>query len=175
MESFRQWKADVRSAVVELEAVFEDRFGYPADPDANFVSDADLGFQVGEDDALFPPALASFYAEVGEVSLPDVHIGYFIHPAKRLAEAIDWGQPVRVESSISADVATFGSDGGGGFYCVIRDSGAIYYLPSGHIADGLYTGGLENPRHIAPDFQSFLDKLLAVAKEFVATGSTAGV
>jgi hypothetical protein len=175
MESLSQWKADIRSAVVELEAVFEGRFGYPAEPGANFVSEADQAPREIWDTVVLPPALAAFYAEIGEVALPDVHVGYFIHPAGRLVESVDWGQPIRVECAINADVVTFGSDGGGGFYCAICESGAIYYLPSGRIADGIYTGGLGNPRFVAPDLKSFLDKLLALTKEFVSTGTTVGI
>ena len=72
------WKTDIRSALAELNVVFERRFGYP--PGANFVSGADVGQQGRTGNVVLPSALAEFYAEVGQLSLPDVHIGYFIHP-----------------------------------------------------------------------------------------------
>src|SRR5688500_233297 len=97
MSGTAEWKANVRAELDQLGRVFEARFGYPLDAGANFVSDADRGSQGGGSEASLPPALATFYAEVGEVSLPDIHHGYFIHPANRLEVSVDWGLPIRVD------------------------------------------------------------------------------
>jgi hypothetical protein len=175
MSGIAEWKADLRAQLDHLATVFEERFGYPLEEDSNFVRDADQGVQVQGGGALPLQTLAEFYAEVGEVSLPDVHNGYFIHPASRLPASIDWGLPVRVDVGSIGDVATFGSDGGGGLFCVALADAAVYYLPPGQIVDGIYSGGMGAPKRIATDFADFLQRLLAVTREFVVTGQTVGL
>jgi hypothetical protein len=69
------------------------------------------------------------------------------------------------------DVATFGSDGGGGFFSMDRQTGSVYYLPPGELVDGVYRGGLGDPRKVADDFAAFLQRLLVVVREFVTSGS----
>jgi hypothetical protein len=172
MSGITDWKTSVRAELDQLGRVFEGRFGYPFDETANFVSDADQGFKAGGSEPPLPPALALFYAEVGEASLPDIHNGYFIHPANRIPASVDWGLPVRAEVDSIGDIVTFGSDGGGGYFCVARSDGSIYYLPPGQIVDGIYSGGLGEPRKIARDLPEFLARLLAVVREFVASGRT---
>jgi hypothetical protein len=171
-----EWKADLRAQLEQLATVFQERFGYPLEEGGNFVRDPDQGVHVDDrDEVSAPPALAEFYAEVAEVSLPDVYNGYFIHPVSRLAESIEWGLPVRVEVGSIGDVATFGSDGGGGLFCVALAGGEVYYLPPGRIVDGVYSGGMDVPGRIATDFADFLRRLLFVTREFVATGETSGL
>ncbi|MCP2329535.1 hypothetical protein HDA40_008042 [Hamadaea flava] len=172
MTGVADWKAALRTHLDQLAVVFEQRFGYPFDEESNFVSDADQELPTGGDATAFPPALADFYAEVGEVSLPDVNNGYFIHPADRLPVAADWGLPTRVDVGSIGEVATFGSDGGGGFFCLARHRGVIFHLPPGRVDDGVYTGGLGDPRLIADDFEGFLARILVVIGEFVASGAT---
>ncbi len=173
MNGIAEWKTAVRAQLDQLEVVFEQRFGYPFDEGSNFVRDADQVFLAGGGQAAFPPALAEFYAEIDEVSLPDINNGYFIHPANRLPVAADWGLPIRVDVGSIGDVATFGSDGGGGFFCMDRRSGWIYHLPPGQLVDGAYAGGLGDPRMIAENLDVFLQRLLVVIQEFVVSGTTA--
>lgn len=170
MNGIAEWKTGIRAQLDQLSIVFEERFGYLFDEDANFVRDADQEFRAGGDKSVFPPALASFYSEVGEVSLPDIHNGYFIHPAERLPVAADWGLPTRVDVGSVGHVSTFGSDGGGGLFCLAHGSEAVYYLPPGQIVEGVYGGGLGRPKRIAPDFATFLRLLLDAVRQFVATG-----
>ncbi|SCF30092.1 hypothetical protein [Micromonospora chokoriensis] len=175
MSGIAGWKTNVRAELDRLGQVFEARFGYPLEDGANFVSDADQVAQAGGSKPLLPPALALFYDEVGEVSLPDIHNGYFIHPASRFPSSVDWGLPVRVEADSIGSVATFGSDGGGGFFSLVSADCSAYYLPPGQVVDGIYSGGLGEPRKIAHDLSEFLDRLLVVIRDFVARGRTPGL
>ena len=151
MTAIAHWKAEIRSILTELNAVFEQRFCYP--PGDNMVSDSDLGEQGLTGDLALPSVLVEFYAEVGELSMSDVHFGYFIHPLDTVTSPIS-GHPTRIEIEIDGhtlndDVVTFGSDGGGGYFCVSRSNGAIYYLPPGGIDENnVYSGGLCDPRYV---------------------------
>jgi hypothetical protein len=175
MTAIAQWKAEMRSILTELNAAFEQRFGYASGN--NRVTDAEVG-ELGR--MAFPSALAEFYAEIGELSMPDVHVGYFIHPLELVTSPIS-GHPTRVEIEIDGhilndDVVTFGSDGGGGLFCVSRSNGAIYNLPPGRIDENnVYFGGLCDPRYVASNLEAFLQRTLTVTKEFAIHGSTEGI
>lgn len=116
--------------------------------------------------------LRDLYAEVGEVALPDVHVGYFLHPASFLTETAGRGLPAQVETrTLTTDVTAFGSDGGGGLFVVDTRDGSVWYLPSGAVHDGVYRAGLDEPYRVAEDVPAFLDLLLAAVRELTATGS----
>lgn len=171
MTAVDEWKRGMRDSLLELERVFEPRFGYPFEPTDNFVSEP--GSTVDLHGRL-PDALVDFYSTVGEVSLPDVHNGYFIHPVQAVLDA-DETIPAHVEDGVGKEVVTFGSDGGGGLFCVAVPDGAVYHLPPGRVEDGVFYGGGDKSGVVATDFAGFLARLLAVVREFAATGGTAGI
>lgn len=158
MTTLRDWKAEVRALLGGA------RFSYPVPADANFVRDAAVEPVVG---AGIPPDLAEFYGEIGEVSLPDIGNGFFIHSAATLPAAAETGLPVAVTTPAVGVVATFGSDGGGGLFCMAVRDGAIYHLPSGEVLAGVYDG---EPRMVATDLDGFLERLLRAVRAFVASG-----
>lgn len=182
MTAIAQWKAEMRSLLTELNAVFEQRFGYP--PGDNRVTDADVGERERTDLLALPVVLAAFYAEIGALSMPDVHIGYFIHSLDMVTSPTTRGHPTRVEIEIDGqplndDVVSFGSDGGGGYFCVSRSNGAIYHLPPGRIDEkdenNVYLAGLCDPRFVVPSFEAFLQRVLMITKELVIDGDTDGI
>ena len=159
------------SAIARLESGFEARFGYPIDAGSNYVAEAGEMAR-SESEVLLPQALEAFYANIGEVSLPDVHIGYFVHPAIAIAESEARALPLRIQAGeIQAEIATFGSDGGGGLFAINRDSGIVYYLPGGNIEANVYKGGLDAPRVVASGLGGFLDALLFRVETFANTGT----
>lgn len=169
-----QFKTALREAVAVLESGFEERFGYPIDPGSNRVTDAGKVDQALSEVHL-PEELRAFYASVGEIELPDVHIGYFIHSAATIGESVERMLPTRLESDSSQlDIVTFGSDGGGGLFAIGLNGGAVYYLPGGTVEAGVYRGGLEAVRVVSPDFQAFLDQLLSMTSAFAETGTCRG-
>jgi hypothetical protein len=163
------WKAQMVPVLDQLRQGFEQWYGYP--PGENAVRDAVPGAPVV---AGLPPLLAEFYAEVGEVSLPDVHIGYFVHPAGWLAEAAERGLPVRMTGAVEGDLIPFGSTGGGDPFVVLRSDGSVLHLPPGRIDDGTYLAAAA-PAVVAADLRGFLQRLLDVTREFVTTGETKGL
>lgn len=119
--------------------------------------------------------LDALYQVIDEVSLPGVHIGYWIHPAKWLSEAEERLHPTSVVAAgMTRKVVTFGSDGGGGLFAFALDSGEILHLHPSEIRDGTRLAETA-PREVAPDLDAFLRKLLDVVDELVETGDTAGI
>jgi hypothetical protein len=179
MTAIAQWKAEMRSLLTELNAVFEQRFCYP--PGDNMVADADVGELERIDMLALPAVLAEFYAEVGQLSIPDVHIGYFIHSLDLMATAVSTRHPTRIEVEmedhvLKDDVVAFGSDGGGGYFCLSRSIGAIYHLPWGMIDENnVYSGDSLSLRFVTSNFEAFLQRTLTVTKEFLIEGGTAGI
>lgn len=168
-----RWKVAMRTAIVALENVFEERFGYPIDPGENCIVDAEsASTKFGGGTDFLPSVLAMFYADVAEVSLPDVHIGYFLHPVVAIVESETRSLPRWVDAaSVRGEVITFGSDGGGGLFSILLQDGAVYYLPGGMVEAGVYKEGLGVPRRIAVNFSVFLDGLLSRVQEFAQSGS----
>jgi hypothetical protein len=169
-QHLEHWKAALLVAIAQLESRAEDLVGYPIDAGENYVASsvpADLE-SVGIE---LPIALEAFYSKIGEVSLPDMHIGYFIHAVTTILESAERSLPTRIESSLTADVVTFGSDGGGGLFALDVAYGRVYFLPSGAIEDGVYRGGLDAVRPIAESLESFLDVLLHNVEAFVSAGN----
>jgi hypothetical protein len=174
MTAIAFWKADIRVALADVMAVFEELYCYA--PGKNFVSDANIDEDRQTCDVVIPTPLQAFYSEVREVSMPDIYIGYFIYPLEIVCRS-DCGHPKRVEveiggNALNEDVVTFGSDGGGALFCISRSNGAIYDLPPGRIDENnVYSAGLCQPRLVALSFEEFLQRLLNVTKDFATAGS----
>lgn len=167
----RGWAARLRLALAELEPRFDQHAGYPMDVAAHVVTDPDPGSAENVRTLAVAGPLRDLYAEVGEVALPDVHVGYFVHPAAYLTQTVERGLPTRVETGpLTADVTAFGSDGGGGLFALADRDGSVWHLPPGAVHDGVYSAGLDEPHRVAADLPAFLDLLLAAVRELAATG-----
>lgn len=81
------WRVSVTAVLAGFLATFRQRFGF--EPGANAVGPPASGEAVASLAALRPaPArdLLTFYESIGEVSLPDVGNGYFIHSPRLVIE-----------------------------------------------------------------------------------------
>jgi hypothetical protein len=86
-----------------------------------------------------PDPLVGMYRVCDGLVLSDVHVGYFIDPAERVASSSTRGEPVRIKGRNVTSISVFGSDGGGGRFAVNAAAGEVYYLPSGGaVAEGTY-------------------------------------
>jgi len=167
-----RWKQRLQSTIAGLEANAPSLLGYPVGEGDNVVTDP-TGAPLPAD---LPRGLAAMYREIGEVSLPDIGNGYFVHPPSYLTESVARGLPVGADTAVLAGpVTTFGSDGGGTLYCVPAASDAVWALPAGEIVNGVYRGGMAAPRLIAASVEEFLDRLLDDAATFVESGQSAGL
>lgn len=125
---FERWVESVRALLAELST---QDFGYP------------IGVNEARDRAIqrhdLPAQLRPLYAVCDGVSMPDVHVGYFIDSAASAAFAVKRGDPTQIRGTDTVEIDVFGSDGGGGRFALDRASGAVYYLPSaGEVRAGVY-------------------------------------
>ena len=112
------WRLEVSDFVGAALHNFEERFGFA--PGANLirVPSADDRSAAGaiSRDSLCPPDLVTFYESIGEVSLPDVSVGYFIHSPRLVLSQYSQGGPVFLPKSNDPHGLVIGSDGGGHLY-----------------------------------------------------------
>jgi hypothetical protein len=140
----------------------ENVLGPPADPGllADLTSRARL-------DPLSP--LVSLYRVCASVSLPDVHVGYFIHEPSLVLKGLERGEPRRITGPLARDVVVFGTDGGGGRFALgAGGEGAVLYLGEGAVHDAVFDGVHGTVRVLSPDLTAFRDRLLADVEAFVS-------
>jgi hypothetical protein len=116
-----------------------------------------------------PGELQPLYAVFDGMSLPDVHIGYFIDSAERVASASKRGEPVVVEGRQSIPIQVFGSDGGGDRFALGTVDGAVYFLPaSGAVRNGKFIeDDVVTVRRISGSVIGFLERLGSDIEAFV--------
>lgn len=158
-----RWCADLSATLAELVATFEDRFGYP--PGVNRVRPTDLQDRVFADelgrDMLTSASVAAFYQVVGEVEMPDIGNGYFLHPARDVLRTYQAEGAVFIPNAHDPHGMVIGSDGGGILF-VADWGGAIHRSRAASVDSGF--------DQVADALPDFLDLLLQSAIRFAATG-----
>ena len=101
-DDLENWVRELRQALEELAT---QDFGYP-------LGTNEVRKPVSPIPTL-PRYLGPLYAVADGISLPDVHVGYFIDPARRVATAAERGEPTRIEGRTRLEIHVFGTDGGG--------------------------------------------------------------
>ena len=116
-----------------------------------------------------PAGLVQLYTAFDGISLSDVHVGYFIDPARRVASAAQRGEPTQIEGAYPRAIHVFGSDGGGGRFALDTENGAVYYLPtSGAVRDGVFfEDDVVRVRRMAGSLMEFLQLMRADIEAFV--------
>jgi hypothetical protein len=162
------WRTSVTAILAELLSTFRQRFGFEAGTN-------ELGSPASEEAvaslAALQPApardLLTLYRNVGEVSLPDVGNGYFIHsPSLVISQR---GEPHRIGPPFDVDVLVFASDGGGALYALpAAEAGPVYRLRDCAIWDGL--AGAGEIQTVAKDLQEFLQHLETAVSTYTRTG-----
>lgn len=154
-----EWLRAVREDLVELAG---QDFGYP-------LGINELREPQSSRTATVPPHLDRLYSLCDGMSLPDVHVGYFLDAASRTASAAQRGEPTVVVRESEFPVHVFGSDGGGGRFALALHDGSVYYLPaSGAISAGRFIeDGAAPARVLAASVSEFLDRLQKDVRAFV--------
>lgn len=121
----RSWCEQAAIAVAELMESFEARHGFEAGSNAVLLATEQSHRAT---DALveltpIPSDLTTLYWAINEVSLPDVDIGYFVHPASLVADHFREYGAVQIDGEEPALV--FASDGGGHLFA-LAGSGRIW-------------------------------------------------
>ena len=153
-----------------LKALADIDLGYPQDENRiNPASDEALLERLAAVAGLGPQsALMSFYRRCGGASLPDVHVGYFVHSPELVLRGLERGEPRRLTGPQARPILVFGSDGGGGRFALGADGdGDVLYLGEGAVHDGVFDGvGGEN-RLVNTSLDAFLTGLLDDTEAFV--------
>lgn len=158
MNDFAEWADETRMLAAEFQAGFESRYGYP--PGDHVVSgptDPSIIEEAASRADAIPVVLLDFYRMCGEVSLPDVGVGYFVVPLRRVLDGLDGDDPVRMRGSWDLPIVVFGSDGGGTLFALHAGSGEpAYALPPGPVHAQVYADSLTPASVIADDLPGFL-------------------
>ncbi|MFK0249919.1 hypothetical protein ACIQUM_34910 [Amycolatopsis azurea] len=145
----------------EFERSFEARFGYPPGENRVFAGDRDDSGVLEELAKLGAPAgLLDFYAQVREVSLPDVGNGIFLHPAGHVIAGLLGAMPTRLTGAVEDEIIVFGSDGGGSLFALSKAGGHIRRLRGGSFLEGAYEADPRGTMVVAKDLREFLDGIL---------------
>jgi hypothetical protein len=169
------WRVSVTAILAELLGTFWQRFG--SEPGTNELGPPASREAVASLATLRPaPArdLLALYRSVGEVSLPDVGNGYFIHPPCLVIQHRQRGEPRHIGPPFDVDVLVFASDGGGALYAFpVAEAGPVYRLRDCAIWDGAAdAGGVQT---VADDLQEFLQHLGTAIDTYTRTGDLTGL
>ena len=149
--------------LAELVATFEDRFGYA--PGINQVRPTDLQERLFAEelgrDMLTSTSVAAFYQFVGEVVMPDVGNGFFIHSARDVLRSYQAEGAVFIPNADDPHGMIIGSDGGGNLF--VADWGGAIHRSRAASVDSGYD-------QVADALPDFLDLLCRSAVRFAATG-----
>lgn len=118
-----------------------------------------------------PMGIRVLYEVCNGISMPDVHVGYFVYDVARTSESPARGEPCRV-AGIQGEVLVFGSDGGGGRFAIVNDSrNDVYYLPSsGSVLGSVFEflSANEAPVVVATGIEDFLFRLRGDVDAFLS-------
>ncbi|MGW6268888.1 MULTISPECIES: hypothetical protein [unclassified Streptomyces] len=124
-EWLRGWCQEADATLAKLMDSFQARHGFA--PGSNEVVRASEASRPATDALVeltpVPSDLTTMYWVIGEVSLPDVAHGYFVHPASLVADHFRAYGAVQIEGEEPALV--FASDGGGHLFA-LAGSGRVW-------------------------------------------------
>lgn len=140
--------------------------GYPlGDNVVRPASDADSKIKLEEP---FAKWLAELYSVCDGLSLPDVHVGYFVKPAAKIKVPHRSTEPeTLLLSGSELRVLPFGSTGGGDLFAVEATEGSVFILPPGPVKNGVYDGRGTKARKLTESISQFLELLLSDITAFV--------
>lgn len=114
--------------------------------------------------------LVELYREAGAIWLPDVHVGYFVHPINLIRASLGRGEPHAISGVDGGAVLPFGTDGGGGRFVMRLDRcpGRIDYLGAGRVVGGVFDGDDYPARVLSADIKAFVDWLSRDVRAFIS-------
>ncbi|HEY2792266.1 MAG TPA: hypothetical protein VGJ28_07925 [Micromonosporaceae bacterium] len=166
----REWRIAVEHAVSATAVWFEGAFGYPLEGNEVVGPDPEGVALLAACGPTIPADLLSFYATIGEVSLPDIGNGWFIERAASVAATYASGELRKFAGRHGTDIVAFASDGGCGRFALGCPAGGPVY----QIADGCLPEP-DDPNHniVAADLSEFLGRLRTYVERFSVNGEIA--
>ncbi|MFE2316503.1 hypothetical protein ACFXC8_25800 [Streptomyces sp. NPDC059441] len=161
-----RWRDEITGAVNSMMSTFEETYGYePGTNEVRVAGEEDLraAHDYGREVLGFEDLL-TFYESIGEVVLPDVGNGYFIHSARDVLHRLAEEGPVFVPEADDPHGMVIASNGGGVLY-VADWGGAIHRSRSASLDDAEFD-------KLADDLPQFLDHIRRCVVSFVETGAT---
>ncbi|MFH8485007.1 SMI1/KNR4 family protein [Streptomyces longisporoflavus] len=159
-----QWRAEITDAVDAMAATFEETYGFPAGDNEVRLADEDDSRAVRAYAREMPGAddLLTFYQSIGEVLLPDVGNGFFLHSARDVLRRVEEEGHVFLPMADDPHGTVIGSNGGGILF--VADRGGVIHRSRTASTDG---GEFDRIADTLPDF---LDLIRRSVVRFVETG-----
>ena len=161
-----QWRDEITDAVSSMISTFEETYGY--EPGTNEVRVADEeAVRAARDygrELLGSEDLLTFYESIGEVVLPDVGNGYFVHSARDVLDRLAEEGAVFVPEADDPHGIVIASNGGGILY-VADWGGSIHRSRTASLDDAEFD-------KVADNLPEFLDHIRRCVVRFVETGAT---
>jgi hypothetical protein len=161
-----RWRAEITDAVNSMVLTFEETNGYePGTNEVRIVSTEDLrGVHDDGRELQGFEDLLTFYESIGEVVLPDVGNGFFLHSACDVLHRLAEEGPVFVPEADDPHGLVIASNGGGILYAADR-GGAIHRSRTASL------DGAEFDK-VADNLPRFLEHVRRCVVRFVETGET---
>lgn len=160
-----RWRDEITGAVNSMMSTFEERYGYEAGTnEVRVAGEEDL--RAARDYSREPLGfedLLTFYESIGEVVLPDVGNGYFVHSARDVLHGLAEKGPVFVPEADDFLGMVIASNGGGVLYAADW-GGAIHRSRSASLVDAEFD-------KVAGDLPQFLDRIRRCVVSFVEAGA----
>ncbi len=172
---WNRWQAELEAQIPHLrrDSLKPDRLLPPQD--SNLIHQIE---QIIE--RKLPSDFVEFYQRYGGLDLPDVWNSYRIRPLEELLQGMfrngSW-TPGQIQSpEYNGQILIFGADCGGQSFCIFFDDKSetqpILYLPDAYWNDdvceySIIAGKYIGPKWLAPDFSTFLERILEDTKAYV--------
>ena len=163
------WIQDTQRLLAELRQI---ELGYPLGNNVILppAQPRDLELVVANLSSSAREQLAEFYEVCGGISWPDVWNGLFIQSSDQLSANREGDEPNELfvhGSSNVAKILVFGTDGGGGRFCVDEVTGKIMHIVSGRLSANRLEVESDQVSSVAEDFNGFLGRLQADLRAFI--------
>ncbi|MEW2619458.1 hypothetical protein [Streptomyces sp. NPDC048106] len=160
-----RWRDDITDALNSMMATFEETYGY--EPDVNEIriageEDLRAARDYGREGLGFGELL-TFYESIGEVTLPDVGNGCFVHSARAVLDRLAAEGPVFIPEADDFQGMVIASDGGGILY-VADWGGVIHRSRTASLDDAEFD-------RAADSLPEFLDRIRRRVVRWVETGT----
>jgi hypothetical protein len=117
-------------------------------------------------------SLRELYMTCNGVSLPDIHVGYFIKPFPRVVSFNRSSEPDVLRLDRDLPILPIGSTGGGDLFVADVNSRRVLLLPPGPLRDGIYDGRQAKIRVAANTLDELVSAIVSDTRAFLNRDSS---